>query len=221
MREKEKKCSKCGGVKPQGEFYIRRRNNDGLTYNCRECSKKYKKAILTTAQKRYEAGVIKGDAGTEKACRCCKQIKSLTDFGKDRHTRDGLQSLCLMCGRVQAKKYRRANPEIGRANAKKWYKANTEKAKATRRKRTFALYGLRVGQYDELLKSQRGGCAICKKIPSDGKLCIDHCHETGAVRGLLCNGCNFALGIAKDNPETLRRMAQYLDEFNIRAKKAE
>lgn len=55
-------------------------------------------------------------------------------------------------------------------------------------------YGITVEQYDEMLAAQGGHCALCPWEPSDGKvLAVDHDHETGRVRGLLCRGCNLAL----------------------------
>jgi hypothetical protein len=52
-------------------------------------------------------------------------------------------------------------------------------------------------------------CAVCG---SDERLGIDHCHETGVVRGVLCHWCNTALGLAKDDPATLRALANYLEK---------
>lgn len=76
-------------------------------------------------------------------------------------------------------------------------------------------YGLTEGQYKEMLSSQGGGCAICgTKEPGGrggyGYLMIDHCHTTGKIRGLLCNGCNRALGYMGDSPEIADRCAEYL-----------
>lgn len=54
-------------------------------------------------------------------------------------------------------------------------------------------------------------CDACK-LPSKRTLHFDHSHTTGAFRGWLCSGCNSALGMAKDNPDTLRRLANYLEK---------
>jgi len=53
-------------------------------------------------------------------------------------------------------------------------------------------------------------CEVCG-LPSK-RICFDHCHKTGRFRGWLCTGCNTALGMAKDNPETLRKLANYLEK---------
>lgn len=68
--------------------------------------------------------------------------------------------------------------------------------------------------------AQEGRCAICRRTPTEAELGedhlhIDHCHAEGphAVRGLLCRGCNYAIGHAADDPERLRAMADYLERF--------
>lgn len=73
-------------------------------------------------------------------------------------------------------------------------------------------YGLTPREYECFLIAQRGHCAGCDSYTNDGShLYIDHCHETGAVRGLLCHSCNIALGWSRDNPKTLRGLAAYLE----------
>ena len=68
-------------------------------------------------------------------------------------------------------------------------------------------YGLWSSNYEALLESQGGVCAICGEPPT----VVDHDHKTGKVRGLLCSGCNLALGHMKDNAGALRAAADYLD----------
>ena len=66
-----------------------------------------------------------------------------------------------------------------------------------------------------MLTAQSGGCAICGRKPEQQKryqtLHVDHCHETGKVRGLLCDQHNLLLGQFNDDPKLLRRAADYLD----------
>lgn len=69
------------------------------------------------------------------------------------------------------------------------------------------LYGLPADQLHGLLASG-GGCAICGR--TDRKLHIDHCHTTGRVRGLLCSGCNTALGKFRDSERILLSAVEYL-----------
>ena len=70
-------------------------------------------------------------------------------------------------------------------------------------------YGMTIDQF-ELLIAQRGGlCWICGRDPKPP--CVDHCHKTGAVRGILCRPCNTAIGQMGDDPDRLRAAAAYLE----------
>lgn len=74
-------------------------------------------------------------------------------------------------------------------------------------------YGMTPEAYDEMLLRQSGLCAICGcgEIARDGRrLAVDHCHATGAIRGLLCNRCNRGLGLFKDDVTRVRAAADYL-----------
>lgn len=73
-------------------------------------------------------------------------------------------------------------------------------------------YKLTEDEYRNLLKAQGGKCAICLKgFRKIGKLPrVDHCHETGAVRGLLCHGCNHGIGMFGDDPQRMDNAAAYL-----------
>ena len=85
-----------------------------------------------------------------------------------------------------------------------------------RRRNNIRRYGITQEQYDELLEYQGGVCAICyqpETLQIKGKivnLSIDHCHDTGTVRGLLCRSCNVGLGNFRDNPENLKSAIVYL-----------
>jgi recombination endonuclease VII len=77
------------------------------------------------------------------------------------------------------------------------------------RKRRFQeVYGISLADYDLMLARQRGVCAICKR--SGQVLCVDHCHATGKVRGLLCSKCNSTLGFCDDDPKRLLAAIAYL-----------
>jgi predicted nucleic acid-binding Zn ribbon protein len=71
-------------------------------------------------------------------------------------------------------------------------------------------YGLTLEEYEARFEKQGGRCAICRER-SDQRLHVDHDHGTGAVRDLLCEGCNHAIGKAKEDPARLRAMAEYLE----------
>ena len=69
-------------------------------------------------------------------------------------------------------------------------------------------YGLSVDEYLEMIKEQDGACAICRQHAE--RLCVDHCHETGKIRGLLCHKCNVALGHFNDDIQRLADAISYL-----------
>lgn len=97
-----------------------------------------------------------------------------------------------------------------RENAKRWKKENPQKALA----QDLAIYGITIEDYEKMLFLQGGGCAICGSSTPNSKrakrFSIDHCHKTGAVRGLLCMQCNMAVGLLGDDPELCNKAAEYL-----------
>lgn len=90
-----------------------------------------------------------------------------------------------------------------------------DSAKERRRKRREQFrnkYGITPEMYDDMLDFQGGVCAICLKPPTEfARLAVDHDHDTGRIRGLLCNLCNTAIGMMEDNSDRLRRAAQYVE----------
>lgn len=80
-----------------------------------------------------------------------------------------------------------------------------------RRRERLARYGLTEEDYDRLVASQDGACAICRREPPEGtNLAVDHSHADGRVRGLLCGPCNVGLGMFRDDPALLRAAIDYL-----------
>jgi hypothetical protein len=77
-------------------------------------------------------------------------------------------------------------------------------------------YNMSLGEYDDMVDAQNGKCKICGSMPTTKPLSVDHDHETGEIRGLLCNHCNTMLGFARDNTAVLRSGAEYL--LNYRKK---
>lgn len=73
-----------------------------------------------------------------------------------------------------------------------------------------AAYGITAKQYDYMFSAQGGKCQICER---ELKLVVDHCHETKAIRGLLCNGCNSGLGYFRENTNALANAIRYISSF--------
>jgi hypothetical protein len=71
------------------------------------------------------------------------------------------------------------------------------------KKTRFAKYGITEEEYNRKLEEQDGLCFACQKNNAN---CIDHCHDTGQIRYILCNGCNTALGYMKEDPVAIKRL---------------
>lgn len=78
-------------------------------------------------------------------------------------------------------------------------------------------YGITLGDYNRMGDVQGWLCAICRNPPtgkSNGKrLVVDHCHNTGKVRALLCSYCNKGIGSLRDDPEIVAKAVAYLEEY--------
>lgn len=85
-------------------------------------------------------------------------------------------------------------------NNKDWYANNQLKQN----------YGISLDEYNIMFEEQQGSCKICRSNTSR-RLAVDHCHETGLIRSLLCSKCNTALGLANENIEILKSMINYLE----------
>jgi hypothetical protein len=96
--------------------------------------------------------------------------------------------------------------------AAQWAAENRPRRRATNRASYLRRrYNLTEDGRSAMLLSQAGACLICQQDESlVGTLHVDHNHETGEVRGLLCGSCNKALGAFRDNPEVLERAARYI-----------
>ena len=163
-----------------------------------------------------------------KRCRICNESKPLDAFYAMKGMRDGYRNECKACGLAKRAEKYASDHEMqlrARARAKQWRVENRDRFQATRRayvesgryaassrrshlKRTF---GMTPEEYERRLAQQGGGCAVCGRAPKAGKsLHIDHDHETGYVRGLLCFKCNAALGQLGDDLGRIERALTYV-----------
>lgn len=110
-----------------------------------------------------------------------------------------------------SKNWREKNREKVNKIAMEWRKRNPAKVIAAIKTQDLKKYGLTQAAFDAILESQGGGCAVCAIPAAKGRrLCVDHNHMTGKVRGIICNNCNAALAQSGDNPERLLALANYL-----------
>ena len=126
-------------------------------------------------------------------------------------------TVCKVCiKKWHAEHYQR--PEIKQRHleqGRKWRTLNKEKSHIQDLKsRLKKEYGITVGEYEAILKSQHNKCAICKsdspKRKSSRGFFVDHNHNTGLIRGLLCHRCNLAVGWVEDSPDLILSLANYI-----------
>ena len=110
--------------------------------------------------------------------------------------------------------YKYNHSEAGKEAQRKYDTANPEKVKLkNRRCKLKRAYGISIEDYDSMLLLQEGKCAICGSTDSgkkDNTFSIDHDHNTGKVRSLLCSNCNFVLGLVGDNISILQKSIDYI-----------
>lgn len=116
--------------------------------------------------------------------------------------------------RQKGKEYRANNPDY-KKKMREWRKNHPNKS-LLYRKGNLSKFGLSLEDFDKIYKSQNGCCKICKipeaDLTSPSKLCVDHDHKTGKVRGLLCPICNHGLGNFRDNIEIIKEAIKYLQD---------
>lgn len=147
-------------------------------------------------------------------CSKCQRSLANSKFGPDAKKVSGKSSWCRDCKKEYQKSYARA-----RRDDPDYRKKHNEISRQGR----FRHYGILEEDYNQILELQGGGCAGCGRPPRPEKrLDIDHRHQPGEskrepweraqmVRGLLCHLCNRVVGILRDNPETFRNLANYLE----------
>lgn len=132
-----------------------------------------------------------------KVCIKCGIDKSLDEFQKRKSAKDGHRGECRLCLKSYHKEWSDNNREHVRFQA--------------RTKILESRYGLNHNDLEFMKKAQEYKCLICKDDITE-KSHVDHNHDTGSVRGLLCGSCNRALGYLKDNPNIVLNAYQYLIE---------
>ena len=121
--------------------------------------------------------------------------------------------ICKPCTRKYDQGNYRGKRELKLAQVKAYADENREAVRENNRwAKIKHLYDLTQSGWNEIFKSQGGCCRLCDKHATEIKetLHVDHCHETGEVRGLLCKSCNSALGALGDNVEGLQKALDYL-----------
>ncbi|MBT2442255.1 endonuclease VII domain-containing protein [Streptomyces sp. ISL-36] len=149
--------------------------------------------------------------GLQRQCRDC-----MADYHRDRQVARGQRvrprvevpeghKFCQRCGETKphSEWHRNKTASDGLSTRCKACRAIEGRAGHLKRQ-----YGITEAERDEMISSQMGICTICLTAPA---VHVDHCHETGRVRGVLCFNCNSAIGKLGDDPDTLRRAISYLE----------
>ena len=202
-----KKCSVCGTMQRPSNYH------EKAGSVCKNCVK------LQSAEYRKE----------HKTCSRCKKTKLRICFSKDPCQKSGLHPYCKECVSIYGMKFRNTpmNKEQRSIKFKEYYYANRDeclrKHREYYRKNIHKLrlkgrckkIGITVDTYNDMFEEHDGYCDICGISESDLKkpLFIDHDHDTGDVRGLLCPNCNSLLGHARDNLDILISAYSYLNKI--------
>ncbi|MFE1451898.1 endonuclease VII domain-containing protein [Streptomyces olivaceoviridis] len=152
----------------------------------RYCSKKCRGRQHRLNRQRAAEGL------TSKLCGGCREVLPIEKFTQ------ASRYLCGACAKA-----------AGREHYAKRNGADRSYAQCLKRN-----YGMTLKEYEERLAAQGGRCAICRDAPTKKRLHVDHNHETGAIRDLLCEWCNHAIGKAREDPARLRAMAEYLERHH-------
>lgn len=130
-----------------------------------------------------------------KKCRDCKEDRKWNEFYPCKTTKDHKRPECKFCHKIKRDSYAERHHWVGLERN----------------------YGVTQEQYEKMYVAQNGVCAICEKINLDGKrLFVDHDHSSGKVRGLLCLGCNMAIGVFEKDISLFYRAADYVEGFPTR-----
>ena len=141
-------------------------------------------------------------------CSMCKRTLPRENYSPKRNSATIIAKRCNECRAKPAVTWNERNPDRVKRATARFVAAG--KARVGRLK---ARYGMSQSDYDAMLAAQGGKCAICGTTTPGGRFTpfqIDHCHDSGKVRGLLCTNCNRALGYFGDDPDRIMAAARYL-----------
>lgn len=192
--------SPTGTPPPREKHYCCVDGCDGGRYAKGYCKPHYHRVQRTGDPGPAEIGVRHETTWAENSesatCWSCGTTKDADEF----YLNSGLrQGRCKECVKAQLQAWRKANPDLYR-----------ERMVGYQLRFNF---GISRDQYAALLAAQGGTCAICGQPPEPGerRFHVDHDHETGAVRGILCGWCNTSLGLFGEDALVLSRAAAYLE----------
>ncbi|MBX4168039.1 endonuclease VII domain-containing protein [Rhodococcus sp. DMU2021] len=195
-------CIRCKEFLPRDGFYYRKDDKpDGSPSRrtCRSCQREVNRRWKTDGPQIRRWHQYDNPDGT-RTCRVCKVPKNLDEF-KIRNKETGLRrNECFDC-----------HKQLGKERYESDKKSHQDRMRRSR-------FGMEIGEYDRMMIEQNGVCAICGQPETSKhsggatrKLFVDHDHQTGVVRQLLCMKCNAGIGQFQDSPQLLRNAIEYLE----------
>lgn len=181
-------CNGCKKEKPPTDFFRKSTTRTGFSHRCKVCFMSEKKDWTERNKKRCLANPVSPTKRFK--CSSCKETKLRDNFSQDFSQKRGYASWCRECVR----------------------KNRSEDSKLRHKLKP---YGLTIEDFRTMLEGQGGVCLLCDSAGSEFKkgLCVDHCHDCGAVRGILCPDCNNANNfLKKGGMEWARRAHPYFFE---------
>ena len=151
-------------------------------------------------------------------CKVCEVKQSKDNFSYWGHS---IRSVCRDCTNKRRRELRKENPEEAKAQSReasrKWRERHPEDGKEYRKNwHLLKKYNITIKDYDTMLAKQDNRCAMCGTDKAGGNqniFHVDHDHDTGEVRGLLCINCNIGIGYFKDSIERLEQAINYLNNY--------
>ena len=194
----EIQCNKCNEIKNISEFYKVKKSKTGYRNYCKDCEKKLVNEHYYNNRERLNK--LNCERNREKygkdklKCRTCKIIKPNTAFSISEKSANGYLRRCKECT--------------------DYYNTNKQRLQKDYILKTN--YGIDINHFEKMLEFQNYSCEICKMHQDDmtGPLCVDHCHTTGEVRGLLCFRCNASIGKFEDDINLLTNAINYLQKYS-------
>ena len=187
-----KRCLDCGESKPLDQLPRHRNMPDGRGRYCSPCMNIRSRESYRRRQARKGKTVRTREQLPEalKRCRDCDAVKPLDEFPRNKNSKDGRHPYCKPCHNMRSDETRQRLYGGGRHY------------------HLMRRYGIGADDVARMVEVQGGLCAICLEAPAEH---VDHCHETGLVRGILCFNCNGGLGQFRDRVDILRKAIDYLE----------
>jgi len=131
-----------------------------------------------------------------RVCSKCKESKAFSEFPKDSRKKHGIRYSCRVCENARMAKYDKSEAGVKRMRTGKWKQQGID---------------ITFDEYEERYARLEGRCEICNDFQTS--LCVDHDHNTGLVRGLLCRPCNLGLSAFKEEPKIFLNAEAYIRSF--------